>query len=118
ARQQQCVSHLTEREAHCKRGNREYSRTRQSFAKALCKFRIRHRIGCNEVHRTAHFVCLNHKPEPADYIVESNPAHPLLAITNASANSHPKRWQHFCQRPTIGTENYSEASFNGSNSFV
>ena len=54
----------------------------------------------------------------ANHVVERDPTHPLFPASHTSANSHPKRRQHFLQRSAVAIENDAEAREDGADSLL
>ena len=81
------------------------SRARQYRSQRLGKLRIRHWIGRDAVHRAAQRFVREYVADCPDLIVQVNPAHPLTATADLSAQSHSKRRQHLFQCATFSAQN-------------
>jgi len=98
------LSHLPERQPDGKRRKREECRAREDAGKCLGEFRIGDGPGSDEVDGALDEIRFDRVMDSADHVLNGNPAHPLTAVADASADTHFEREQHLSQRTTFAGE--------------
>src|SRR5215472_6307951 len=109
AREEQRVGHFAEDETQDEGRRGKKRRAVQGGGEGLGELDVCHGLWGDDVERAADaFVC-EHEAQDGGGVVESDPAHPLLAAGDFSPNSKLKRSHHLRDRAAMLGEDDSEA---------
>src|SRR5690349_2852896 len=88
------------------------------FCQSFCELSICLRIWCHYIHRTTEIAGCGQVDHRFGCIIEIDPAHVLLSVSQWPAGSHEKWRQHHLECATFAAEHYSQSSMHDAQTLV
>ena len=118
AGEQQSIGHFAKSKPGCEGRHGEQGWPAEDSPERFGEFAIGDRMRGNRVDGAVQLLILERCLDGADYIVQRNPTHVLVASSNHAAGSQLERPQHFFQGSALIAEDHANARLNNADSCI
>ena len=118
AGEQQSIGHFAKSKPGCEGRHGEQGWPAEDSTERFGEFAIGDRMRGNRVDGAMHLVILERCLNGADYIVQRDPTHVLVASSNHATSSELERPQHFFQCSALIAEDHANARLNNTDSCI